>query len=139
MDDRTVSTDVLSAEFQEVVDADAAAKAVELQRTNAVTKANTLAQDVVPDATAFKAFLLAAFGKNAATLATFNLKPRRSSKVPAATKAESAKKAKATRDALGTKGPAQKKQAKKALANLPAPEPSATTPATPATTAPTKA
>jgi ribonuclease E len=120
MDDRTVSTDALSTEFQAVVDADAAAKAAEVQRANAVTKANTLAQGALQDATAFKAFLLATFGKNAATLADFDLKPRRPTKVPVATKTDAAKKARATRQALGTKGTRQKKQAKKALADQPA-------------------
>ncbi|HEX8792689.1 MAG TPA: hypothetical protein VF765_17195 [Polyangiaceae bacterium] len=138
MDDRTVSTDALSVEFQAVVDADAAAKTAEVQRTNAVTKANALAQGVVQDATAFKAFLQATFGKNAATLANFDLKPRRSTKVPVATKSEAVTKAQATRKALGTKGSQQKKQAKKALATQPAPETPATTPAAPATTTPTK-
>ena len=136
MDDRTVSTDALSAEFQAVVDADTGAKAAEVQRANAVTKANALAQGVVQDAAAFKAFLQATFGKNAATLATFDLKPRRSTKVPVATKNEAVTKAKATRKALGTKGTQQKKQAKKALDNQPALETPAS-PATPATT-PTK-
>jgi hypothetical protein len=128
MDDRTVSTDTLSVEFQAVVDADATAKAAELQRTNAVTKANALAQSVLQDAAAFKAFLLATFGKNAATLANFDLKPRRSTKVPVATKNDAAKKAKATRQALGTKGSRQKQQAKKVLANPPAPAAPATEP-----------
>lgn len=127
MDDRTVSTDALSAEFQAVVDADAAAKAVEVQRTNAVAKANALAQGIVQDAAAFKAFVLATFGKNAATLANFDLKPRRSRTMTAEGKSVAAKKAKATRQALGTKGKKQKEQAKKSLANQPAPAAAAPT------------
>jgi hypothetical protein len=136
MDDRVVSTDALSGEFQTVVDADAAAKAAEVQRTNAITKANTLAQGALLDANAFKAFLLATFGKNAATLADFELKPRRPTKVPVATKTEAANKAKATRQALGTMGARQKKQAKKALASPPAPKASAPEPTPPAPAAP---
>lgn len=71
------------------------------------------------------------FGKNAIALADFDLKPRRPTRVPAATKTDAAKKAKATRQALGTRGSHQKKEAKKALADQPAPATPSTEPAPP--------
>jgi hypothetical protein len=122
IDDRQVSTADLVTEFQGVVSADAAVKPADAARTATVANANALAEKALPDAKAFKAFVLATFGGNTVTLADFDLKPRKKAVVTPEVKSAAAEKAKATRKALGTKGSKQKKQAKKALAAQHAPE-----------------
>ena len=89
--------------------------------------------DVTPVWSGFKAMVLAASGEDTATLADFELKPRKVTVVSPEVRAAAAAKAAATRKALGTKGTQQKKAAKKALAAQPAAAP---VPVAPPVTAP---
>jgi len=128
LNDVATTTHDLSTAFQAVIAADEAVKAAEAQRAAAIVVANTLAEGILPEAKAFKAFVMAAFGSNPGTLADFDLKPRKVSSVSTAVRSAAAKKAAATRKALGTKGAAQKRLAKKELAAQPpaAPPPAPT-------------
>jgi hypothetical protein len=62
-------------------------------------------------------------GKSSPALATYGLDPVKTPEKTAATKAAAAQKSQATRKALGTKGPVQKKTAKKELAAAPSAAP----------------
>lgn len=135
----SVSTADLATQFQAVVDADAAARAEEAKRTALVNTANSMAEAVLPSAKAFKQFVLLSFGNNTATLADFDVKPRKVAVVPTAVKSAAAKKAAATRKALGTKGSLQKKLAKQALAEQAVPAAPAFEPAPVAEPTPPKA
>jgi len=119
--------------FQTAIDAENAAKLADTTRTAAVAKATAAMQQARPTAKGFTAMVLAASGSDTATLADFELKPRKVTVPSPEVKAAAAQKAAATRKALGTKGAQQKKAAKKALAAQPA---AATAPAVPAVTAP---
>jgi hypothetical protein len=77
-----------------------------------------------------KPFLQLQLGKTSEELTKYGLEPAKVTERSAETKAAAAKKAQATRKALGTMGSAQKKAAKKALA---AQAETPTAPATPAT------
>jgi hypothetical protein len=132
LDGKSVTAASLVTLFQAVADAEEASQAAATQRTAAVAKAAAAVEQAKPAAKAFKAFVLAASGSDAETLADFDLKPPKVPVVTPETKAAAAKKAAATREALGTKGSQQKKAAKKALASSAAPAtPAATPPATP--------
>ena len=67
-----------------------------------------------------KPVLHAKLGKSSPDLETYGLPPVKAPAKTVATKAAAAQKSQATRKALGTKGPEQKKAAKKALAAEPA-------------------
>jgi hypothetical protein len=118
----TMSTTELVTEFQGAVDADANAKAEDKKRQAAVAAANAAADGTKPRAKAFKSYLLGAFAGNPTALADFSLEEPKKATLTSAQRSAAAKKAKATREALGTKGSKQKKLAKKALANQQAPE-----------------
>lgn len=136
----TVSTTELVTEFQGAVDADANAKAEDKKRQAAIAAANAAANGTKPRAKAFKSFLLGAFAGNPTALADFALEERKQATLTSAERSAAAKKAFATRQALGTKGSKQKKLAKKALAEQQAPEapaPEAAPAAPAAPTAPT--
>jgi len=128
-----VTSAALVTLFQAAIDASNAAKLVDTQRTAAIAKATAAMQQARPAAKGFTALVLAASGSDTATLADFELKPRKVTEPTPEVKAAAALKAAATRKALGTKGTQQKKAAKKALAAQPA-EP--TVPAAPAVTPP---
>ncbi len=118
----TVSTTDLVTEFQGAVDADSNAKAEEKKRQAAVASANAAADGTRPRAKAFKSYLLGAFAGNPEALADFALEEPKRSQLTSAERSAAAVKARATRKALGTRGPKQKKVAKKALANQQAPQ-----------------
>lgn len=65
-------------------------------------------------------YLQLRLGKSSPALVTYGLEPVKTPQKSAATKAAAVQKSQATRKALGTKGPDQKKAAKKALATTPA-------------------
>jgi hypothetical protein len=67
-----------------------------------------------------KPYLYQRLGKNSPDLETYGLPPVKVPEKTVATKAAAAQKSQATRKALGTKGPVQKKTAKKAIAAEPA-------------------
>ncbi|MGD0529709.1 MAG: hypothetical protein ABSE49_31525 [Polyangiaceae bacterium] len=79
-----------------------------------------------------KPLLYQLLGKSSPDLETYGLEPVKVPEKTVATKAAAAQKSQATRKALGTKGPAQKAAAKKALAEEPVTAPTPATPATPA-------
>jgi hypothetical protein len=116
---KSVTGASLVALFQECADAEVAVKEIDAQRAAAVAKATAAVQQASPMAKAFKAMVLVASGDDTVTLADFELKPRKVSVVSSEVRAEAARKAAATRKALGTKGSQQKKLAKKALAAQP--------------------
>jgi hypothetical protein len=133
LDSQAVTAASLVTLFQTVVDTAAAVTPTEVARTAAIEKATAAMEAAKPMATAFKNMVLTASGKDSATLADFQLTPRRAPVIPPATRVAAAKKAAATRKALGTMGSQQKKAAKKALAAQ------ATTPAEPPVPAPVAA
>jgi hypothetical protein len=67
-----------------------------------------------------KPYLQTRLGKSSPDLETYGLEPVKTPQKSAATKAAAAQKSQATRKALGTKGPVQKKAAKKAAVAQPA-------------------
>jgi len=140
LNDAATTTHDLATAFQAVIDADEAVKAADAKRSAAVAAANALAEGAMPEAKAFKEFVFATFGSNPATLADFDLQPRKVAVVPTAVRSAAAKKAAATRKALNTMGSKQKRIAKKELAAQPpaAPTPATAEPIVPAP-APTKA
>jgi hypothetical protein len=122
--------------FKSCIDDTDAADAATVAKVTAVKKAHDTAAMVRPVAVAFKKAVYAAFGGDPSALADFSLEPPKAPVKTAATKQAAAVKAKATREALGTKGPKQKKLAKKQLASGSAqPQPAAA----PATEAPAPA
>jgi len=136
LNDVATTTQQLSTAFAAVIAADQAVKAADAQHQAAIAAANALAEGILPQAKAFKAFVLATFGSNPATLADFNLKQRKVAVLTVEERALAAKKGKATREALGTMGAAQKRKAKQQLvANTPA-APAAEVPPTGAQAAP---
>jgi hypothetical protein len=92
------------AAYSKAVDAEAAAKEA----------AVTMIEDVI------KPYLQLKLGKSSTDLETYGLEPAKTPQKSAAVKAAAAQKGQATRKALGTKGPVQKKAAKKALEAQPA-------------------
>jgi hypothetical protein len=129
----------LEALFQELGTAVSAVAAAEQLRADAVKAAAAIQVKVQPVARAFKQTAMAAFAGQAAILADFDLEPAKTTVKSAEVKADAAKKAAATREALGTMGSRQKKAAKKALAAQAA-APSATGPQpAPATPSPAAA
>jgi hypothetical protein len=64
----------------------------------------------------FRAFVLATFGEDLTALADFGLAPRKTTVKPPVVKVAAAQKARATRQARGTKGKTQKKAIKGAVA-----------------------
>ena len=103
------------AAYSKAVDAEAAAKEA----------AVTMIEDVI------KPLLQQRLGKSSTDLETYGLEPAKTPQKSAAVKASAAQKSQATRKALGTKGPVQKKAAKKALEEQPATSAATTAPATP--------
>jgi hypothetical protein len=81
------------------------------------TAAVTVIEEVI------KPYLYLRLGKSSPALVTYGLDPVKTPQKSAATKAAAVQKSQATRKALGTKGPDQKKAAKKALAATPAAAP----------------
>jgi hypothetical protein len=106
----------LVAAFQPVIDTAAAEKDADAKRTAAIANARTARAQAAPVFKALKPVLLSMFTGNAEALADFGLEPPKAAAKTPAVKAAAAAKAKATRAALGTKGPKQRKEAKKALA-----------------------
>jgi hypothetical protein len=132
LDAQSVTAASLVTLFQAVADTATAAKLADTQRTAAIEKAAAAIEQARPMANAFKAMVLTASGKDTATLADFGLTPRKVAVVSPEARVAAAKKAAATRKALGTMGTQQKKAAKKALAAQGAPAVETTPAATPA-------
>jgi hypothetical protein len=132
LDGQNVTAASLVTLFQAVTNASAASDEADTQRTAAIAKTAAAIAAAQPMATAFKAMVLTASGKDTATLADFDLTPRKVPVISPETRVAAAKKAAATRKALGTMGSQQKKDARKALAAQGTPAVEAT-PATPAT------
>jgi hypothetical protein len=122
--------------FQELGAAVAAAAALEQQRADAVQAAAAVMAKAYPVAKAFKQAVLAAYGSQTVILGDFSLDPPKVAVTSPEVKAAAAKKAAATRKALGTMGPKQKKDAKKLLATQVATQPAASTEPAPAPAAP---
>jgi hypothetical protein len=106
----------LVAVFQPVLDTAAAEKEADAKRTAAITKARDARVAATPFLRALKPMLQSMYGSNAEALADFGLHEPKRRTAPPAVKAEAAKKAVATRKALGTKGKRQRADAKKQLA-----------------------
>ncbi|HTQ41481.1 MAG TPA: hypothetical protein VMI75_01915 [Polyangiaceae bacterium] len=149
LDGKSYTADALELLFQSCVDAETGAVQATVAKTTAVKQARDSAAQVRPVASAFKKAVLAAYGADPTTLADFDLEPPKQAVKTPAVKQAAAEKAKATREALGTKGPKQKEKAKKQIAAsaAQAPQSPATTPAptaapatvTPSTVTPTPA
>ena len=124
--------------FQACIDACNAVEPADVARTAAVAKADATVAAAKPMAKTFRAMVFAAFDTDAAVLADFRLEPRKVPVTTPAARVAGAKKAAATRKALGTMGAQQKKVAKAKLAagapaaEAPSPAPDAA-PATPGT------
>jgi hypothetical protein len=132
LDGKSWVVDALEAFFQSGVDAVTGAADAAVAKTTAVKNARDTVAQVRPVAKAFKKAVLAAYGGDPTALADFELSdPKQAVKTPAV-KDAAAKKAKATRRALGTMGPKQKEKAKKQLASQPAPAEPEAPAATPA-------
>ena len=115
LDGKPWAVDALEAFFQSAVDATDGAADATVAKTTAVKKARDAVAQVRPVARAFKKAVLAAYGADPTALADFELTaPKQTVKTPAI-KDAAAKKALATRKALGTKGPKQKAKARKDL------------------------
>jgi hypothetical protein len=125
----------LAAVFQPVIDTAAAEKDADAKRTAAIASARAARAQAEPVLKALKPVLLSMYAGNPQALADFGLEPPKTGAKTPAVKAAAAAKAKATRVALGTKGPKQKKAAKKALADKAAPPATAAPTAEPATAA----
>jgi hypothetical protein len=138
LDGKSYTADALGLLFQSCVDAEAGAVQATVAKTTAVKQARDSAAQARPVARALKKAVLAAYGGDPTTLADFDLQPPKQAVKTPAVKQAAAVKAKATRKALGTKGPKQKEQAKKDLASsaAQAPQSPATTPAPTATASP---
>jgi hypothetical protein len=138
LDGKSYTADALELLFQSCVDDETQAVQATVAKTTAVKKARDTAAQVRPVAKAFKQAVLAAYGADPTALADFDLKPRKEPAKTPAIKDAAAKKAKATREALGTMGPKQKKDAKAKLAASAAhgPQAPAATPAPAETPAP---
>jgi hypothetical protein len=104
------ATTTAKTAYSKAVTAEAAAKEA----------AVAMVEDVI------KPLLQQRLGKSSQELVTYGLEPAKTPQKSAAVKAAAAQKGQATRKALGTKGPVQKKAAKKALEDQPA-TPAATT------------
>jgi hypothetical protein len=115
LNDVATTTQALATAFGAVIAADEAVQEANAKRAAAIAAANALAEGIVPQAKAFKSFVLTTFGGNPATLADFDVKPHKVAVVSTAARSAAAKKAEATRKALGTLGAAQKRKAKKQL------------------------
>ncbi len=116
LDGKSWVVDQLETFFQSGVDAVTGATDAAVAKTTAVKKARDAVAQVRPVAKAFTKAVLAAYGGDPTTLADFDLTdPKQPVKTPEV-KVAAAKRAKATREALGTMGPKQKARAKKELA-----------------------
>jgi len=131
LDGKSYTADALALLFQSCVDAETQAVQATVVKTTAVKKARDTAAQVRSVAKAFKNAVLAAYGADPTALADFALEPPKEPVKTPAVKEAAAVKAKATREALGTMGPKQKKEAKAKLAASAArpPEAPAATPA----------
>jgi hypothetical protein len=138
LDGKSYTADALELLFQSCIDAETGAVQATVAKTTAVKQARDSAAQVRPVAKALKKAVLAAYGADPTTLADFDLKPPKESVKTPAVKQAAAEKALATREALGTMGPKQKKKAKQELAASAAkgPQAPAVTPAPAATQAP---
>jgi len=137
LDGKSYTETSLETLFQSCIDDSNAADEAVATKVAAVKKAHDTAALVRPVAMAFKKAVVAAYSGDATALKDFALEPPKATVKTAAVKQAAAVKAKATRQALGTKGPKQKKAAKKQLAAsaaqpqpAPAPVPEAATTAT---------
>jgi hypothetical protein len=139
LDGQSVTAASLVTLFQTVTAASAASDEADTQRTAAIAKTDAAIAAAKPMATAFKALVLTASGKDTATLADFDLTPRKVPVISPEVRAAAAKKAAATRKALGTMGTQQKKAAKKALATQGTPAAAPAPAAAPTPAVPTKA
>jgi hypothetical protein len=116
LDGKSYPADALELLFQSCVDTETQAVQATVAKTTAVKQARDTAAQVRPVARAFEKAVLAAYGADPTALADFDLKPPKQSVKTPAVKDAAAVKAKATREALGTMGPKQKKKAKAKLA-----------------------
>jgi hypothetical protein len=99
----------------------AAAKTAYTTAVDTEAAAKAAAVDMIEHV--IKPMLQLRLGKSSPALATYGLDPVKTPEKTAATKAAAAQKSQATRKALGTKGPVQKKTAKKELAAAPSAAP----------------
>jgi hypothetical protein len=126
----------LVALFQAVPDTAAAEKDADAKRNAAIAAARSAREEALPVFKALKPVLLAMYAGNPEALADFELHERKVGTKTPAVKAAAVTKAKATRKALGTKGPKQRKAAKKVLDEQAAAGASAAPPSPPASPAP---
>ena len=108
LDGQSVTAASLVTLFQTVVDASTAAQEADTQRTAAIAKTTAAIAAAQPMAKSLKNLVLTASGQDTATLADFSLEPRKIPVVSPETRVAAAKKAAATRKALGTMGSQQK-------------------------------
>ena len=135
MGGQAVPASTVVTTFQACIDACNAVEPVEVARTAAVAKADATVAAARPLARTFKAMVYAAYDTDAAVLADFRLEPRKEPVTTPAARVAAAKKAAATRKALGTMGSRQKKEAKAKLAAGSVANVEPTEPAEPAPTA----
>jgi hypothetical protein len=133
---QSVTASNLVTTFQACIDALAAVKLVETQRTATIAKATAAIATAAPLAKGLKAVVLGAYSGDPTTLGDFDVEPHKVAVISTEVRAAAAKKGAATRKALGTLGAAQKKAAKKALATSATTTAPSTPPATPAPAAP---
>jgi hypothetical protein len=112
---QTVTKAQLLSSFQGRLTAAQSTKSARLAYHAAVAAEAQVAKQVAPERAGVKLYLVQRYGKSSPELQTFGFTPAKVPQKTAASKANAAVKAKATRKALGTKG---KKQKKAALANL---------------------
>ena len=120
---QTVTKKQLLTAFQGRLTAAQNTKAARLAYHAAVAAEAKVAAQVAPDRAGVKLYLVMRYGKTSPELQTFGFTPAKVPQKTAASKADGAAKAKATRQALGTMG---KKQKKAALVIRAAAAPSAT-------------
>ena len=111
------SVDSLVQLIQSLVDAMTSQETARANAKDALAQLRAVQATVGPVIRAYRRFLRATYGSVALTLADYGLAPEKErAPMTAEKKAAKAAKAKATREALGTKGPKQKKVAKEKLA-----------------------
>jgi hypothetical protein len=131
----TIAKKDLVDKFSSRIAAAEKSKAARLALHTAVAEETKLAAEVAPYRRDMRAFLVSRFGNGSPTLQVFGFTPAKATQKSATAKAQGVAKAKATRQALGTKGKKQRKTAAKALATAPAQTPVAAPSPTPAASA----
>ncbi len=120
---QTISRDDLLTKVQGRIDAANKTNAARTALHLCVEAEHEVDQGVKPIRAAIKQLVQSRYGKDSALLQKFGFTEDRRAKRSAQSKAQAADKARATREALGTKGKKQRKNAKKALQSAPAETP----------------